>query len=123
MCAIYKIRQVKSLGLYQDSISGSRIPQNAKYNVPSILGRLIPFEHNTKSMLLQDKKIALNLLARLGFLVNAGKKKKKNNNKKQTNRLQPTHQKVYKEGLFDLRKGIVIPPLDRIQKTQLTVNI
>ena len=37
-----------SSGLYQDSISGSRVPQNAKPKFSSILRRLVSFEHNKK---------------------------------------------------------------------------
>lgn len=64
-----------------------------------------------KSLLMQDKKIALDLLTRLGFLINTEK-----------SQLQPTQQIVYIGGLFDLRKGIVLPPPDRIQKIQAIVK-
>lgn len=64
-----------------------------------------------RKMLFQDRNLVLNLLSRLGFLVNQEK-----------SQLQPTQQIVYIGGLFELEKGIVKPTPDRIEKIKLAVK-
>ena len=65
-----------------------------------------------REILIQNRRVMLNLLSRLGFLVNREK-----------SQLQPTQQIVYIGGLFDLQKGLVRPTSDRIQKIHLAIRI
>ena len=65
-----------------------------------------------REILIQNRRVMLNLLSRLGFLVNREK-----------SQLQPTQQIVYIGGLFDLQKGLVRPTSYRIQKIHLAIRI
>lgn len=64
-----------------------------------------------RSKLIVDRDLALNLLARLGFIVNREK-----------SQLQPSQQIVYIGGFFQLDKGLVLPTPDRVEKIELAVN-
>ena len=64
-----------------------------------------------REMLLRDREKILNLLAQLGFLVNAEKSK-----------LVPSQDITYIGGRFLLDKGIVLPTVERISKLQAMVR-
>ena len=63
-----------------------------------------------KSRLLIDRDRTLNLLARLGFLVN-----------KEKSQLVPLQQIVYIGGIFQLNKGLLLPTPDRVEKIKRAV--
>ena len=98
---------VRSSGLYQDNMCDSRMPQNAKCKVSSILGRLDLLEHNKKRFTTRQENSS-KFSCSVRFLANTEK-----------SQLQRTQHRRY---IFDLKKGIVLPPPDRIQKIQLTVK-
>ena len=64
-----------------------------------------------RNMFPQNRKLVLNLLSRLGFMIN-----------RQKSQLEPAQPIVYTGGLFDLEKGMVMPTPDRVENIQLAVT-
>ena len=98
-------------GVHKDSFSSSGILKNAEPKTTVYLDDWFLL-NAVREILIQNRRVMLNLLSRLGFLVNREK-----------SQLQPTQQIVYIGGLFDLQKGLVRPTSDRIQKIHIAIRI
>ena len=68
--------------------------------------------NSTKVLLLKDRALVLNLLYRLGFIVNKSK-----------SQLIPIQKIIYLGSLFDLNKGLVFPTQERIEKIKMATKV